>query len=69
MTQDFQMFTEEGNSLVSSVVDFFAGFQLTQTLWYSVDEELTKLAQFTGFEEATDTAVRESVYIALMEAT
>ena len=61
----FGMFTEEGNALVERIAQ--AGIKLAETDgeragWTFAHRELHKLASAEGFEEATDTMVREAVY-------
>jgi len=63
--KDFAMFTAEGNELVTRIAT--AGLELTaedgaESAWAWTVRELEKLATAEGFEEATDTAVREAVY-------
>ena len=67
--KDFAMFTAEGNHLVSRIAT--AGRELagidgpnnpTELAWNWAQRELEKLSCAEGFEEATDTAVREAVY-------
>ena len=62
---NFAMFTEEGNQLVSRSAE--AGAKLAATdgarsAWTWAHRELEKLSRAEGFEEATDTMVREIVY-------
>ena len=61
----YGMFTEEGNTLVERIAQ--AGMKLAETDgeragWTFAHWELHKLACAEGFEEATDTMVREAVY-------
>ena len=61
----FGMFTAEGNTLVERIAQ--AGIKLAETDgeragWTFAHRELHKLASAEGFEEATDTMVREAVY-------
>jgi hypothetical protein len=67
--KDFAMFTPEGNQLVERIAT--AGRELagvdgpnnpTELAWNWCLRELEKLGTAEGFEEATDTAVREAVY-------
>jgi hypothetical protein len=53
------MFTDEGNKRVNEIVEFALDLRMTynQTL-----PLLYALSNKPGFEEATDTAVRECVY-------
>ena len=62
---NFAMFTEEGNQLVSRIAE--AGAKLAATdgarsAWTWAHRELEKLSRAEGYEEATDTMVREIVY-------
>ena len=59
---DYAMFTDEGNQRVHQIVEFAKGKFMTfeQTVGL-----LSQLSQKAGFEEATDTAVRECVYFAM----
>jgi len=66
---DFAMFTAEGNQLVARIAT--AGRELsgvdgphnpTELAVQWAFRELEKLGAADGFEEATDTAVREAVY-------
>ena len=60
------MFTPEGNYMVARIVD--AGKKLvaddgdTLNAWQFAYRELQKLSYAEGFEECTDTDVREQVY-------
>lgn len=63
---NFGMFTAEGNMKVKHIVAFAIAFQSS---WSQVYQELVNLSKVEGFEEATDTAVREAVWIALNERT
>lgn len=62
----YGMFTENGNRVIDGIVTFAKEYNYS---WSCVDEILTKISKIEGFEEATDTAVREYVYEALMEET
>ncbi len=67
--KDYAMFTLEGNDLVHRIV--LAGQALTkfdprERVWNWAEHELDKLACAEGFEEASDTAVREAVYDAVV---
>jgi len=61
---DYGMFTEFGNDAVNSIVRQARVLKLS---WAQVNDELYALAKKfpNDFAEATDTAVRESVYVAL----
>lgn len=58
---DFAMFTDAGNIAVANIV---GAAHIRNLSWDAVDEMLQTLATLPGFEEATDTAVREAVYVA-----
>jgi len=67
--KDFAMFTAEGNQLVERIAT--AGRDLAavdgprnpvELALQWAERELEKLAAAEGYEEATDTAVREAVY-------
>lgn len=60
--KDFAMFTDEGNALIKGVVLTAKASNLD---WEQVVEILYDISTLDGFEEATDTAVRETVYMAL----
>jgi hypothetical protein len=57
--KDWDMFTPEGNLEVQSIVDTALEQRLT---WRETYALLETLSEVEGFEEATDTAVREMVY-------
>ena len=62
---NYEMFTPEGNELVHRIV--LAGqallkFDPQESVWAFAQRELHKLSYAPGYEEATDTAVREAVY-------
>ena len=59
---NYGMFTENGNRVIDGIVIVAKKYNYT---WECVDEILTKISKVEGFEEATDTAVREYVYEAL----
>jgi hypothetical protein len=61
-TTDFGMFTDNGNILVQGIVDVAKS---TDADWPWVYEKLEMLAKTKGFEEATDTMVREIVFDAI----
>ena len=58
----YGMFTENGNRVIDGIVIFAKEYNYT---WECVNEILTKISEIEGFEEATDTAVREYVYEAM----
>jgi hypothetical protein len=59
MVNDYGMFTADGNNRVHQIVEFAKGKLLEWEDTYSL---LESLASKEGFEEATDTMVRELVY-------
>jgi hypothetical protein len=63
-TPDYAMYTEFGNDAVDAIV---RGARTLKLTWPQVLQELSDLAKRfpEDFGEATDTAVRECVYIAL----
>jgi len=58
----YGMFTENGNHVIGAIVSVAKDYNYT---WECVSEILTKISKIEGFEEATDTAVREYVYEAM----
>jgi len=65
-TPNYAMFTNEGNQLIHRIV--LAGQALAKfddNVWEWAEHELNKLSHAPGYEEATDTAVREAVYSAV----
>ena len=56
---EFGMFTEEGDYEVYRIVDLAKRAKLT---WHQVNGLLTQLSNTEGFEEATDTVVKERVW-------
>ena len=67
--KDFAMFTAEGNELVARIAA--AGKKLAaddgvDSAWGFCLRKLETLSYGEGFEEATDTAVREAVYEAVV---
>jgi hypothetical protein len=58
----YGMFTEAGNQAVQRIVDYATGKLMTYNETLPL---LYALSNKPGFEEATDTAVRESVYLAM----
>ena len=69
MASRFEMFTDEGGFLVSRIADAareLAGVDgpenPTELALQWAERELLKLSRAEGFEEATDTAVREAVF-------
>lgn len=61
-TPDYAMFSDFGNEAVDAIV---RKARILKMDWGSVYQELCKLAERDEFSEATDTAVREAVYMAL----
>lgn len=66
---DFAMFTAEGNSKVAALVSQAREYahldgpiQPVEMAWNWLLNELDALSEQPGFEEATDTAVREACY-------
>lgn len=61
---DYAMFTEAGNDAVDAIV---RQARILKMSWAQVNDELHALAEKfpKDFGEATDTAVRECVYMAL----
>ena len=69
MQKDFAMFTAQGNAAVAAVVEDAADRYTTiEDAWERCYTELKKLEVVEVFAEATDTAVREEVYVALQAA-
>lgn len=62
--KDYAMFTEFGNDAIAAIVRQARVFNMS---WDQVNDELYALAKRfpNDFGEATDTAVREAVYIEL----
>ena len=60
--KEFGMFTDAGNAMINGVVMTAKTAGLD---WDQVCEILYDIGTLAGFEEATDTAVRECVYVAL----
>jgi hypothetical protein len=58
----YAMFTDAGNAMINGVVMTAKSAGLD---WDQVCEILYDIATLDGFEEASDTAVRECVYVAL----
>ena len=59
---DYGMYTNKGNAIVANLVDRArqAGWN-----WKKTYQELVSLERVPGASEATDTEVREAVYVAL----
>jgi hypothetical protein len=64
-TPDYELFTAEGNALVNGVVQ---AAKVSGMQWDRVYSMLEKISEIDGFREATDTAVRDSVWVALTMA-
>lgn len=60
----YGMFTDEGDALIHGVVQ---SAKIANMNWNGVQLMLNKISEIDGFSEASDTAVREAVYIALFE--
>ena len=56
----YAMYTEAGDRAVAGIVKFAKAHYLD---WAGVEGMLEQLAKNAKFEEATDTAVREAVYL------
>jgi hypothetical protein len=59
MIRDYGMFTPEGNAAVHGIVLLS---RVHEESWLCTWQALVNLAREPGFEEATDTEVRETVY-------
>ena len=67
--KDFAMFTAEGNELVARIAaagERLAAADGVVSAWGFCLRKLETLSYGQGFEEATDTAVREAVYEAVV---
>ena len=71
--RDYGMFTKQGNAAVHKIVDTareLAGLDgpsnALEQAWNWACNELEALGELEGCEEATDTAVREAVYCAII---
>lgn len=62
MVKSYGMFSEAGNKAVGGIVIYAKEYKCT---WAAVEKALYYLAEDKDFAEATDTAVREAVYIEL----
>ena len=65
----YAMFTKEGNEKVAAIVaaaQALAKFEPIERVWDWTQIQLHDLSQRKEFEEATDTAVREAVYDAVV---
>ena len=61
-TPYYGMFSDEGNAAVHEIVTVAYRINIS---WKVVMQMLEKLSRVKGFEEATDTAVRDEVWFAL----
>ncbi len=61
-SNSYSMFTEAGDMLVDGIVEVAKS---TNADWPSVYEKLEMLGKTKGFEEVTDTMVRENVFDAI----
>ena len=61
----YGMFTDEGNALVHGVVQ---AAKIADMNWTIIQSMLEKIAEIDGFREASDTAVRDEVWVALTMA-
>ena len=71
--RDYGMFSKQGNAAVAKIVDTareLAGLDgphnALEAAWNWALNELEALGELEGCEEATDTAVREAVYDAII---
>jgi len=65
----YNMFTQDGNRKVAAIVSAaqaLAKFEDVERVWNWTEIQLHDLSQRKEYEEATDTAVRESVYDAVV---
>ncbi len=65
----YNMFTQDGNRKVAAIVSAaqaLAKFEDVERVWNWTEIQLHDLSQRSEYEEATDTAVRESVYDAVV---
>jgi len=65
----YNMFTQDGNRKVAAIVSAaqaLAKFEDVERVWNWTEIQLHDLSQRNGFGEATDTAVREAVYDAVV---
>lgn len=59
---DYGMFSDFGNDAVDAIV---RRAKILNVSWAAVEKDLYELSKNDDFAEATDTAVREAVYITL----
>ncbi len=65
----YNMFTQDGNCKVAAIVSAaqaLAKFEDVERVWNWTEIQLHDLSQRSEYEEAMDTAVRESVYDAVV---
>ncbi len=65
----YAMFTKNGNEKVAAIVSAaqaLVKFEDVERVWNWTENQLEDLSQRNGFGEATDTAVREAVYDAVV---
>jgi len=63
-TPYYEMFTDRGNAAVHEIVEVARSDKMT---WNQVEEMLSNLSKIEEYAEATDTAVRDNVYVTLFE--
>lgn len=61
-TRHYGMFTQEGNTKVQAIVDHA---RQNKSTWGEVNQLLEVLSQLEAYREATDTEVRECVWVEL----
>lgn len=59
---NYGMFTENGNRVIDGIVIFAKEYHYS---WERISEVLARISKVEGFEEASDTVVRERVYLAM----
>lgn len=65
----YNMFTQDGNRKVAAIVSAaqaLAKFEDTESVWQWTERQLHDLSQRSQYEEAMDTAVRDSVRSAVI---
>lgn len=65
----YNMFTQDGNRKVAAIVSAaqaLAKFQNPESVWQWTERQLHDLSQRSAYEEAMDTAVRDSVRSAVI---
>jgi len=65
----YNMFTQDGNRKVAAIVSAaqaLAKFETVERVWNWTEIQLHDLSQRSDYEEAMDTAVRDSVYDAVV---